>query len=276
MKKCLSLNSIRAFKARGYCNAVQPIVTGDIASNAALAGYELLSRHHRQGYPVRPPSRFISRLPLTHLSTLDALGLMNAIEHVAASDGTNLTFNFNCSIRNLLRLDFVTNAVNQISTIDERNRHRLVLEITETERVDDRQMSQQWGLLQSNVEMLARTGIRIAIDDFGCGNACLRLARGLPITVIKFSKSVLDDCVLADNSEPTHHDQMSLDLMRCIGQTMRGWGCDVIVEGLEREDQIPTAVDLGANLFQGYFFGEPTFVRPSSLNHGQFRMAANY
>lgn len=272
-KKCFSLNSIREMEARGYCTARQPIVTGDIFNSPQLAGYELLARHKRAQFPARTPNQFMSRLSVDHLATLDALALRTAIDDIIASQGQSTVITFNCSILNLIRPDFVDYATLRIEALPVEERSRLVLEITETERVGDKKLANGWSLLCRNVDRITSTSARIAIDDFGCGNACLRLARNLPVSFIKYSKNVLDDCIAADADRPTRQDLMNLDLMRSIGSTMRGWGCDVIVEGLESASQMAAALDLGGNYFQGFMFGAPSLRRDfSEWDHN--RMAA--
>lgn len=272
-KKCFSLNSIREMEVRGYCMARQPIVTGNIHDAPQLAGYELLARHKRAQFPARTPGQFMSRLSTDHLATIDALALRSAIDEIIATQGHNTFVTFNCSILNLTRVDFVDYASLRIAALPASDRSRLVVEITETERVGDKKLASGWSLLRRNVDRLTASGARIAIDDFGCGNACLRLARNLPVSFIKYSKNVLDDCIAADADRPTRQDLMNIDLMRSIGSTMRGWGCDVIVEGLESASQISAAFDLGGNYFQGFMFGAPSLS--TALPEGDHnRMAA--
>jgi EAL domain-containing protein (putative c-di-GMP-specific phosphodiesterase class I) len=242
---------------RGYYMASQPIVTGDVLNAPIVSGYELLARQQtNEGAPLTP-SEFIARLSGNDLRALDGLALLYAIEQVVEPTNLNLTFNFNCSIRSLLDVNFIEFAADQLRALSDEQRSRLVLEITETERVEPRTVGGTWRLLQRNVNVFVDNGIRVAIDDFGCGHACLSLVRNLPVRIIKWSKTALDECHFAARKGSGYQDQMAIDLMHSIGHTMRGWGCDVIAEGIEHENQIQSALDLGANYFQGFLFGKP-------------------
>lgn len=255
MIQSCTLSSIHNMKSRGFFMAKQPIVTGDIQENPILSGFELLARLRPSGYPMIMPDVFMPALSAKELINLDCLAFVTATEQVLAYKKEIIVFNFNCSVKSLFNAEFVAYVLGRLSALSARDRGRLVLEITETERIDELNPRKSWQILNANVSRIAETGVRIAIDDFGCGNACLTLLRNFPISIIKYSKSVLNDCVSMYSEGASERDKIGLEIMGAIGTSIRKWGGDIIVEGVERYSDIEPAKNLSANYFQGHLFG---------------------
>ena len=258
MTQSCTLSSIHNMKSRGFFMAKQPIVTGDIQKKPALSGFELLARLRPSGFPMTMPDVFMPALSAKDLEALDCLAFVTATEQVLASRQEIIVFNFNCSVKSLFNAEFVAYVLGRLSALSTRDRERLVLEITETERIDEQNPRKSWQILNANVSRIAATGVRIAIDDFGCGNACLTLLRNFPISIVKYSKSVLDDCVSMYSEGASDRDRIGVEMMRAIGSSIRKWGGAIIVEGVERYSDIEVAKNLSANYFQGHFFGAPS------------------
>ncbi len=284
-KKCFGLTAVKAMESQGYCTARQPIIkaASDRTECFEVGGHELLARHRRLGITT-PPNQFLYTFTPDQSATMDVLAAMDAIDYVLSTPDQKQFVTFNCSVRNLLRNDFTEYLVSRMRILDEEDRRRIVLEITETERVETERASERvvggnWSRLTSNVTSLHSLGIKIAIDDFGCGNACLRLVRTLPIDIIKYSRHVIADLasdaksLLTNTKSRVNTDDMSLDLMKSISATMRNWGCLVIVEGIETQEDITLAEDLGADFLQGYLFGRPYFEEDLLPNNCQFGLA---
>jgi EAL domain-containing protein (putative c-di-GMP-specific phosphodiesterase class I) len=119
---------------------------------------------------------------------------------------------------------------------------KLWLEVTETALVED---------LDQAIDVLERIrdlGARIAIDDFGTGWASLTYLREFPVHALKIDRIFVaglgtgsrDDAIVASMISLGHE----LDVV-------------VIAEGVEREDQRRSLIDLGCIVGQGYLFGRP-------------------
>jgi EAL domain-containing protein (putative c-di-GMP-specific phosphodiesterase class I) len=118
----------------------------------------------------------------------------------------------------------------------------VVLEITESSLLRD--LAERGHRL----EELRRWGIRIAIDDFGTGYSSLSYLRELPIDIVKLDKEFVSD--VDASTESRLIVQAILDLAKALR-------LEVIAEGVERESQFSTLVQLGCNAFQGYLLGRP-------------------
>lgn len=115
---------------------------------------------------------------------------------------------------------------------------RLVLEITENILVTG----------EGKMAPLRDRGIRIAIDDFGTGYSSLQYLRRLDADELKIDRSFVREMDRNDR------DRALVEGMLDIG---RNCGLDVIVEGIETDEQRQLLLDMGATLGQGYHFARP-------------------
>jgi EAL domain-containing protein (putative c-di-GMP-specific phosphodiesterase class I) len=127
-----------------------------------------------------------------------------------------------------------------------------VLEITE------RTYAESPERLQSRADALRGHGFRIAIDDMGTGFSSLNVLAELEPEYIKLDHSLVRDLA----TKP-----IKRNLVKAItgfAQTSRSI---VIAEGVERQDELDALEDLGIDLVQGFYFGEPAPmpVCPGSL-----------
>ncbi len=95
---------------------------------------------------------------------------------------------------------------------------------------------------------LRELGVRIAVDDFGTGNASLRYLKTLPLTTLKIDKSFVDD--LLSNPDDTAIIEGAVMLAQKLGLS-------VIAEGVENFQQSIRLRQLGVELLQGYFYQRP-------------------
>jgi EAL domain-containing protein (putative c-di-GMP-specific phosphodiesterase class I) len=86
------------------------------------------------------------------------------------------------------------------------------------------------------------------VDDFGTGFGALSYLRDLPISGIKVDRSF---------TAGLGTDQPSERIVEALTGLGRGLGVDVIVEGVETEQQRELLAALGAEHAQGYLFGKP-------------------
>ncbi|HAS6346775.1 TPA: EAL domain-containing protein [Vibrio vulnificus] len=121
----------------------------------------------------------------------------------------------------------------------------LQLEITETVLMKEPQK------LIAICHNLRRSGVTVAIDDFGVAYSSLNYLKQLPIDVLKIDKAFIDDCV------ENHHDHM---LVRTIVQLGHNMDKKVIAEGVETEEQRLLLVSEQCDEFQGYLYSKPLDV----------------
>jgi EAL domain-containing protein (putative c-di-GMP-specific phosphodiesterase class I) len=92
-------------------------------------------------------------------------------------------------------------------------------------------------------------GISMAIDDFGTGYSNLSYLPSLSFDVIKIDRSF----VMNLDGEPETES-----MIRTLIGLAHNFGMRVIVEGVEKPEQLAIVKALGANEVQGFFTGRPT------------------
>ncbi|MEZ5383157.1 MAG: EAL domain-containing protein [Microthrixaceae bacterium] len=130
-------------------------------------------------------------------------------------------------------------------------RHRLkpsllCLEITENVLVDHAG-ERTW----SSLKRLSELGVRLAIDDFGTGYCSLSYLHHLPFDQLKIDRAFVSNIDL----NPRHRELFAGIVS--LGQSL---GLEVVVEGVERVEELEVVAELGADIVQGYLLGHPIRV----------------
>lgn len=118
----------------------------------------------------------------------------------------------------------------------------LQLEITETVLMKEPEK------LINLCHNLRRTGVTVAIDDFGIAYSSLNYLKQLPIDVLKIDKTFIDDCV------NNHYDHM---LVRTIVQLGHNMDKQVVAEGVETDAQRQLLIKEQCDEVQGYLYFKP-------------------
>ncbi|TQN44204.1 diguanylate cyclase (GGDEF)-like protein [Blastococcus colisei] len=120
--------------------------------------------------------------------------------------------------------------------------HRLVLEITETVLMHDRDAA------AATLWLLKGLGVRIAIDDFGTGYSSLAYLRRFPIDMLKVAREFVDGL-----GRDAHDDVITRAIVELAGTL----GLLTVAEGVETTQQSETVAALGCDIAQGYLFSRP-------------------
>jgi EAL domain-containing protein (putative c-di-GMP-specific phosphodiesterase class I)/DNA-binding NarL/FixJ family response regulator len=119
---------------------------------------------------------------------------------------------------------------------------RVVVEITEHERVED------YEELAASLERLRARGARIAIDDAGAGFASLRHTLRLDPDTIKLDISL---------TRSIDGDRGKRALARALISFAQEMRMEIVAEGIETEAELETLLGLGARLGQGFYLARP-------------------
>ena len=117
------------------------------------------------------------------------------------------------------------------------------IEVEVTESV----MTEKLGDLKRCMIELAQMGFRIAIDDFGTGYSSLSVLYEIPANVVKIDKSFTDK-VMVDNRG---------EFVSQMGKFIRAAKEEIVVEGIETEEQRQFLESHGFEYGQGYLFDRP-------------------
>lgn len=118
------------------------------------------------------------------------------------------------------------------------------IEITETAALAN--MKQ----VAENINQLMAQGIRVAIDDFGAGNASLTLFRYCQLDTVKI------DQLFVSGIEQTQN----LTMLKGIVSLGYSLGVTLVAEGVEEQHQIEALSDIGCHVLQGYAISRPLNV----------------
>ena len=125
---------------------------------------------------------------------------------------------------------------------------RVVLELTERESVEDMDR------LIRAVESCRASGMRVAADDVGAGNAGLRLLSQIRFDIVKIDLSLIHGGAVRATSH---------EVVQTLKDLADRWGALAIAEGLETAEQLEFVRSLGIRAGQGYLLGMPA-ERPSA------------
>lgn len=121
---------------------------------------------------------------------------------------------------------------------------RIMFEVTEGERVDDR------AHLRGIFEEYARQGFITAIDDFGAGYSGLNLLAEFQPQILKLDM---------DLTRGIDGDRTRRAIVRGVLSVCADLDIRPVAEGVETVDEARALADLGIHLMQGYLFAKPGF-----------------
>ncbi len=124
--------------------------------------------------------------------------------------------------------------------------HRLVVELTESEPLDDPEA------IQRVLADYRSRGVRSAIDDFGAGFSGLALLAVFEPDMVKIDLALI---------RQIHNRHRSEIIVRSMARMCNDLQLQVIAEGVEQRSECDTLQAIGIRYMQGNFFAEPGFER---------------
>jgi diguanylate cyclase (GGDEF)-like protein len=118
----------------------------------------------------------------------------------------------------------------------------LWLELTESTLLDET------AYVERMLGALKRLGVRLVLDDFGVGFSSLGYLKRLPLSMVKLDRTFVE------NLTSSPHDAA---IVRAVSEMANTIGIGVVAEGIETEEQVRVARDLGCGYAQGFHFAEP-------------------
>lgn len=222
---------------------VQPIVS---AATGRTRAVEMLARLVGDDGATIPPGAFLPALGESDLTALFFLSLERGLAFAArsgpahaADDALGVTVNLPPTVLALPDLPArVAAAVGRHGVAP----GRLTLEVLESQAVEPE-------TLRDAMVRLAASGVRLALDDLGAGYSSLQRLVELPFDVIKVDQSLVRGVYV--------NTLQTITLVDAVVQAARRLGREVVLEGLEDEGMVESAVALGVPLLQGYALARP-------------------
>jgi len=118
----------------------------------------------------------------------------------------------------------------------------LILELTEDTLTHE--------LAEANelLQQLKNLGARVALDDFGVGQASLNHLRQFPFDLVKIDRDFIRN-VISDSNDAS--------LVQAIIHLAHAFDMKVVAEGVETKGQLAFVQNLGCDFIQGYLIGMP-------------------
>jgi diguanylate cyclase (GGDEF)-like protein len=217
----------------------QPIIdlkTQKVVSREALMRW----RHPTRG--MVPPNVFI---PIAEQSGLIA-GMGDWAIRQACRDAASWEPDIGVSV-NVSPLQFreprrIVETVKEALLASQLESRRLMLEVTESLLIEDDKLA------LSVLDELRALGVTFALDDFGTGYSSLAYLSTYPFAQVKIDQSF---------AREVHTNEASKAVIEAVCQLARRLQMNVVVEGIETEQQRIAVQLLGAHRAQGFLFGRP-------------------
>ncbi len=230
----------------GIVTFFQPIVS---IKKRAILGFEALSRGSFDGVTPHIPPNVLFTLAGTdidHRIDLDRLCRFKAFESFSPLHREHrellISVNLDVSILDTSAAgSFHLLHQVQEAGIDPNN---IIIELIESK-------VQNTSALVQFIETYREQGFLIALDDVGTGHSNLERIAALKPDIIKIDRS------LVSNIDRIFHKQEVVKALSILGNKL---GALVLAEGIEREEEALKCLQLGLDVFQGFYFGKPGLV----------------
>ncbi|MDG4767308.1 EAL domain-containing protein [Solwaraspora sp. WMMD406] len=164
-----------------------------------------------------------------------------------AREGHQLWLSVNVSPMELAAPDFAADLASTLAATGIPP-HGLIVEVSESLVTEALVAEEQPRIVVALADLRAR-GIRVALDDFGAGQAPIAQLRRLPLDILKIDRSLVTDAAAGtDPNRPT------MEVVVGLGRRL---GLELVAEGLETVRQVGQARAAGCRYGQGYALARP-------------------
>lgn len=230
--KYLQLNSDEEFQ-----HVYQPIYN---LSNFSVHGHEAFIRY--KNYHQNIEAIFLQAKKLNKLYDLDTNSISKAMLTYSQQGYLRPMLFLNVFVSTLLDHSFLLFFEDLLSKVDIPLK-KIVLEINEAEEITDHK------LLRKKVIYLQDKGIKIAIDDFGKGSASLKNVIELEPDYVKLDRYFSTDLAFSSKKQK---------VVKSLVNHFQG-DIKLILEGIEKSEDLAMAKALGVPTGQGYLLGKPDY-----------------
>lgn len=209
-----------------------------------ISGFEALVRWYHPHIGFISPPEIISAAQSMHLAEkltgYITAGVCRMLNRLPGLDLPDATVALNVSPREFA-LYSVADMLELITSQHGINPSRLEIEITEEAILDTEGAGEQ-------LKRLENAGYKLAVDDFGMGHSSLAYLISLKIDRLKIDRSFAKDVAASRGN------QKLIAALVGLGQAL---SLDIVIEGVETEDDAAVLATLGCRIAQGYHFARP-------------------
>jgi EAL domain-containing protein (putative c-di-GMP-specific phosphodiesterase class I) len=213
----------------------------DLKTNI-MVGVEVVARVAHPKLGLLTPDEFLKGAGEEDLLKLSRLALVNALKSSAHFHelGISLLVAINIGVENLLQLaipDLIMMHRPQCSEWT-----GILLEVPE------RQVINKIERLKARLPHLQKSGISIAIDNFGRGSIQMNVLNQIPVSEIKIDRSLVQGC--ATNTG-------NANICKTYIQMAHNFGSRAVAVGISTDTELQTLCGFDCDIGQGYLLGKP-------------------
>lgn len=102
--------------------------------------------------------------------------------------------------------------------------------------------------VKEKISQLKSLGIRIALDDFGAGYSGINYLANLPVDTLKLDRQIVFQLGRSNRQDV---------LIKSIIDACKSFNLSIVTEGVETQEVLDRAIELGADYIQGFFYAMP-------------------
>lgn len=118
---------------------------------------------------------------------------------------------------------------------------KINLEVTETS------IALSEDIFMNNLQNLVNSGLNISLDDFGSGYSNFKRIVNIPLEIVKLDKSFVNNNTI---------DKFDVILKNIINM-IRELNIKIVVEGIEKKEDLDKFIDMNCDYIQGFYFSKP-------------------
>lgn len=236
----------KAFRNKEFTFVLQPKCN---MKTGKIVGAEALARWNSKEKGFVSPAVFIPFLEnsgyIAELDTFIWEEVCKWQRHMADIGGCEIPVSVNVSRADLYSVDVPAYFDGLIKKYGISS-NLIEVEITESAYIEDD------GFVNRNIEKLRKLGFRVLMDDFGSAYSSLNMLKDITVDTLKIDMRFLDM-----NDSTTGK---GLDILETVCNMASILGLNIIVEGVETEQQRNYLLTMRCTYGQGYYFYRPLAV----------------
>lgn len=215
-------------------------------SSNFVKGAEALVRWNHPEKGIIPPGQFIPILEESgRIQKLDRYVFEEVCRwlHEREANGRSMfPISINLSRSHFWQDNFLQKYV-EIADKYNTNRNYIEFEITETVFMDDVKLQK----VKEGIRQMHEYGFKCAVDDFGVGYSSISLINKMDVDILKFDRSFFTNL----------SNEKSQKIVRCLFNMAQQLNLEMVIEGIETQDQIDFLQKEACDIVQGYFYSKP-------------------
>lgn len=206
-----------------------------------IVGFESLIRWDNPKYQYESIEKVIKVAEDNNLIVdIGRITIKKSLEIAKKLEKENVVISINVSPIQILQIGFVEEFLNLVEKYKVR-KDMIAIEITETV------LMSSFNIINEKIKQLKNHGIHIHLDDFGTGYSSLKYLEQLSVDTIKIDREFMIGYP---------QDKFKRETVKFITNLAKSLDLDVIVEGVETEEQSKHLKRNNANIIQGFLISK--------------------